>query len=509
LEGSRFAGPPADPAVASGGLWGHPIGPLGAAGRHFPGGTLKQTDCPLPAGLPGADCCDLSAPSGHRFAVVVIRFTIFWFVHLHISCRAVCGVWLSLQLLLGLPGPSHQTVCTWALRVGLFLLQRRHPGHPDWVFVIDSTLRLGDRKCLVILGARLADLAALDGAPTPRDFVTLDVAVTGHAGADFVKRRVESVCERVGAPRQIVSDHSGEFTAGVRLVQEDHPGVVATYDISHKLCCLLEAQLQADPRWLAFLKGCSACLPRLQQTPGAFLKPPALRTMARYMHVSEHVEWAEKVLGVLDRQDVAVLAEGLGVPQQQASQWLEARLGWLREYRQDLEQYGQLLRVSQQVQAEVKNNGLSRRTPEVVEERFAAEMHKGRWQAWWGRLVAYLKAEAGQVPEEEVWLGSSDVIESLFGQYKNATGQGPFPEIGRNVLLLPVLTTELSDELIRTGLETVKGTDVEQWVQQTIGPSTLAKIHRVLRPPETATPDPEPPHDPTTIEHEAGTSSGE
>ncbi len=409
---------------------------------------------------------------------------------------------------MGLPAPSHQTVCTWALRVGLFLLQRRHPRHPDWVFVIDSTLRLGDRKCLVILGARLADLAALDRAPTPRDFVTLDVAVTDHADADFVERRVESVCERVGAPRQIVSDHSGEFTAGVRLVQEDHPGVVATYDISHALCCLLEAELQADPRWLAFLKGCSDCLPRLQQTPGAFLKPPALRTMARYMHVSDHVEWAEKVLGVLDRQDVEVLSEGLGVPQQQALQWLEARLSWLRDYRHDLAQYGQLLRVSEQVQAEVKNNGLSRQTPQVLEDRFAAQMQGGRWQRWWGRLMEYLKVEAERVPQGETWLGSSDVIESLFGQYKNASGRAPFPEIGANVLLLPVLNTELSDELIRTALETVKGADVEQWVQQNIGDSTLAKIHRVMRPPETATPHPKPPHDPTRIEHEAESLSG-
>jgi len=164
--------------------------------------------------------------------------------------------------------------------------------------------------------------------------------------------------------------------------------------------------------------------------------------------------------------------------------------------------------VSEQVQAEVKNNGLSRQTPRVLEGRFAAEMEGGRWDGWWGRLVGYLKAEAGQVPQGQVWLGSSDVIESLFGQYKNASGRAPFPEIGGNVLLLPVLTAELTDALIRTALETVKGTDVELWIEQNIGDSTLAKIHAVLRPPEAATPRPEPPHDPTTIEHEAGTSSG-
>src|SRR5262249_52638418 len=142
-----------------------------------------------------------------------------------------------------------------------------------------------------------------------------------------------------------------------------------TYDITHKLCCLLEAELEADPVWLAFLKGCSTCLPKLQQTAGAFLMPPSLRTMARYMHVGEHVEWAQKALGVLDRQDAEVLAKDLQLAKQEALAWLEARLGWLRGYREEVGQYGQLLRVAKEIQSEVKNNGLSRPTPGRIKGR--------------------------------------------------------------------------------------------------------------------------------------------
>jgi hypothetical protein len=108
-----------------------------------------------------------------------------------------------------------------------------------------------------------------------------------------------------------------------------------------------------------------------------------------------------------------------------------------------------------------------------------------------------LKAEAEQVPLGEKWLGSSDVIESLFGQYKYSSGRAPFPQIGANVLLLPVLTSKLSGELIRTALETVKGTDVRERVQENIGDSTLRRIHRVLLPLDSATPGHEAPHDST------------
>lgn len=118
------------------------------------------------------------------------------------------------------------------------------------------------------------------------------------------------------------------MTKGVKLFQADHPRVVATYDVTHKLALLVEAELEADPRRADLVKGCSACLPKLQQPAGAFWMPPSLRTMSRYVHVDEHVGWAEKVLGVLDRQDVALLQEGLGGSRQEAVVWLEKRVGW-------------------------------------------------------------------------------------------------------------------------------------------------------------------------------------
>jgi hypothetical protein len=426
-----------------------------------------------------------AAPRGHRFAVLVIRLTIFWFVHLHVSCRAVCSVWNSLSAPLPSPGPGHQTVCTWAMRLGLFLLRRDLPRHPDWVFLIDSTLRLGNKKCLVILGARLSVMAGLDGAPATGDFTVLDVAVTVSCDADFVVGRLGQVCQRVGCPRQIVSDHSGEFTKGLPRFQKQHPDVVATYDVTHKMAILLETELEADERWLLFLKGCSGCLPRMQQTAGAFLMPPSLRKMARYMHVADHVEWARKVLGVLDRRDVAVLAKDLGVSSTEALAWLEQRLGWVKGFREDLRVWAALLELNKGVQAEVKNKGLSRQTPEQIQERFGQQVKQGqqaeRWQRWWGRVVGYLKREADQVPEGQRWLASSDTIESLFGRFKNGTKGAPFPEMGANVLLLPVLlTSELPGELIRTAMEQVSGEEVERWVRQNVGDSTLAKIQRVL-----------------------------
>jgi hypothetical protein len=460
---------------------------------------LTQT-VPWPVACPPAACSeDLSAPYRHRYVVVVVHLALLWFVRGHVSCRAVSFIWASLLLLLPFGAPCHETVRLWALRVGLFLLRRVLPRYPDWVFIVDSTIRLGNRKCLIILGGRLGRLAHLPGAPCLQDVMVLDVAVTTQCNAAFVEQRLDTVRQRVGPAQQIVSDHSGEMTKGLKLHQAKCPGVVATYDVTHQLALLVEAELEADGRWAEFVKGCSASLPKLQQTAGAFLMPPSLRTQARYMNVAEHVGWAQKVLGVLDRQDVDVLARELKVRREEALLWLEQRLGWLRGFRGEVVQYARLMEIVKVVEKEVKNEGLSRQTPQRVQELLAAGGDsEGRWAGLLAKVRDYLDKEAGQVPQGQTWLGSSDLIESLIGAYKYASEDAPFPEIGANVLLLPLLSTPLSGTLVRMALQSVSTADVRVWVQQNVGDSTLAKIRGVLIPPDT----PDPPACPA--EHKNG-----
>jgi hypothetical protein len=433
------------------------------------------------AAAPGVQPGDLSAPFRHHYPVVVIHLSLLWFAHHHVSCRAVGFIFASLQALLPLGVPCHETARLWAFRVGLFLL-RHPPRYPDWVFIIDSTLRLGNLKCLVILGAPLSRLAQLQTAPSLHDVMVLDVAVTSSCNAAFVEQRLSATSAAAGTPLQVISDHSGEMTKGVPLFQASRPGVVATYDVTHKLALLVEAELEGDPRWAELVKGCSTSLAKLQQTAGAFLMPPSLRTMSRYMHVDEHVGWAEKVLGVLDRRDVGELQKGLAVSPQEALAWLEKRLGWLREFRAEVGQYAEMMNLVKAVQAEVKNNGLSRQTPQRIQE-VLGKYQQGRWAGLATEVAKFLSSEAGQVPQGQKWLGSSDLIESLFGVYKYASEASPFPEIGGNVLLLPVMTASLSGTLIRQALQSVSCQDVRHWVEEEVGVSTLAKIRRVLIPP--------------------------
>jgi hypothetical protein len=74
------------------------------------------------------------------------------------------------------------------------------------------------------------------------------------------------------------------------------------------------------------------------------------------------------------------------------------------------------------------------------------------------------------------WLGTSDVIESLFGKYKCSLEKSPDGEVGASVLALPLLTVDLTAELVHEALLTVSAQDVRSWADEIIGPSNLSKV---------------------------------
>ncbi len=50
--------------------------------------------------------------------------------------------------------PSFNSMRSWVFRLGLYLIKRQHEWREDWIFIVDHTLKLGQKKCLLILGIK-------------------------------------------------------------------------------------------------------------------------------------------------------------------------------------------------------------------------------------------------------------------------------------------------------------------------------------------------------------------
>ena len=404
-----------------------------------------------------------------------------WYLDAHVSLRGVSEILLSLVNLLGgalpLSLPYHQTVRSWLLRCGLFLLRRSTPPRNDWVWILDDTIRIGQKKCLLILGASLDYLQAHPGALEHHQVVVLDLWVTAHSTGVDIEDRLKSLAHGVGVPQQLVSDHGSDVSKGVRLFKAANPEVVDTYDVTHKLACLVKTELKADPRWAEFLRFCTSSLFQLQQSRGAFLTPPGPRSLERYMNVDRHTAWACRMLDLLDLPEKALVAELLDLSEEAARSFLEEKLGWLRDFRQEVARYQRLIEVVKQTEQEVKNHGLGRRTEARLWRHLPAAVRRDASLGdFLTGLKGYLKEEGRKVPVGQSWLGTSDVLESLFGKYKWFGEKAPDGEVAASVVALPLFTVDLTAELVQEALLSVSVQDVRSWVDEYIGPSNLSKV---------------------------------
>jgi hypothetical protein len=419
---------------------------------------------------------------------------LIWYLDAHVSLRGI-GVVLSslrdmLRLLLGwrpLRLPSPGTVRIGLLRVGLFLLRRAVPKRSDWVWILDHTIRIGQHKCLLILGISLQRLRNLPGALEHRDVVVLDLQVMTSCTGEVVADRFEILAQRVGTPQQILSDHGADLAKGIRLFQAKHPEVIDTYDVTHKLACLVKRVLEPAARWAEFLRACTACLFQLQQSVAAFLLPATARSRSRYLNVGPPIAWAQRMVTLLESPDLTEVAVLLKKNEAETRSFLEEKVGWLREFRADVAHYDRLREVVEQTQEEVKTRGMGATTAERVWERLDAEvLDDPRLADFLSGVRSYLEEEGGKIPNRENWLGTSDVIESLFGKYKWMGEKAPYAEVGANVLTLPVMTVDLTSELIHEALSTVSVKNLRDWQATNMERSTLSKVKAVTKAVEAA-----------------------
>jgi hypothetical protein len=426
----------------------------------------------------------LSCAKGHIYPLLLVRLSLTWVCAAHSSYRGVALIFSSLQGVVAAVGPCAETIRLWLLRVGLFLLRRPLPRCSDWVFLVDLTIQLGEHKCLVILGVRLSVLRSKGYSPAHHDVQVLSVAVLTRCNGETVAAHLGTLSKRLGVPMQVVSDHGSDVLAGIRSwkrTQQDHQHVVETYDITHGLAILLKNQLEPDARWASFVQACQRTRQQLQQTAGSFLKPPSWRSKARFLNVESHLKWANNMLVLLRGADVATLAEQLGVGEAEAAAWLEEKLGWLREYACEVRAWSYFQKVVKVAEQEIKEGGLSRTSWRRVKDRLGGESQPvGTGEAFREQVLSFVRKEGAKVPARQKYLGSTDVLESLFGKYKDLAAQAPCREITANVLMIPLLVTSLTADLLRQALETVRAQDVEEWLDEHLGPSPQKKKRAVL-----------------------------
>ncbi|MBS0351700.1 MAG: hypothetical protein JSR33_11060 [Proteobacteria bacterium] len=153
--------------------------------------------------------------------------------------------------------PSYVSIQNWLLKFGLYELRRNKSYRDEWIYIIDNSISLGRKKCLIILGTSIENLKNCGYRLTHTSIEILKLAIIEKCHGELVDHYLEEVSKSYGEPYQIVSDHGSDIKKGISLFCQRHDHTLSTYDVTHKMANLLKDVLEAGNVWKTFQKQCA------------------------------------------------------------------------------------------------------------------------------------------------------------------------------------------------------------------------------------------------------------
>jgi hypothetical protein len=418
---------------------------------------------------------DLAVPlPRHQFPLGVVAGSLALVLYTGTRLQRVAAVlamhwnWSGLDVAVA----SYYSVRLWLMRLGLHQLNRPKTQADDWMWIVDHTMQLGERKCLIIVAVRQSAWDLDDRVLSHEDVELIDLAPVTESNGKVVCRQLKAAVAKTGVPRAIVRDDGPDLHRGIALFRRTYPGTAWLYDIKHKTACLLKHALDGDAAWQDFKEKAHRFKQQVSLTPLAGLAPPQQRSKARWMNVDVLVDWARESLLLLDRPK-AIRAAGLSRGQ------VEAKLGWLRKFVPQVRRWGEMLSVVGTVEHYVRHEGIH---PQAADELAAALPTPTTPAACQLRkqLLAFVEVQGQQAREGERLLGSSEVLESIIGKFKHLAGEQGQHGLTGMVLGIGALVGKLAVQTVQAALTEITTGEVCKWCRSHLG-STVQSVRQRIR----------------------------
>ena len=386
------------------------------------------------------------APQGSK--VDVVWFSLQLFLVVHLSFRAVSRVLALLAEPLGLPiAPCPQTVSNWVSRLSLARISHctgAGEGHsaakrsgPGAIWVLDTSIALGDGKILAVLAVNLHHYLVSCRAPRLAQVTCLAVCVAPSWTGERIADVLANLIAVTGCPAAYLKDGGSDLAKAVRLLAERSLASPCIRDISHLSANLLKHEYQQHPLFASFVSACGAVSTALKHTILACLAPPKVSLKSRFMNLHRLVTWAHRVLQHSPpgraSQDSMLARLRAGVGQ------LPACKPFITRFLRD----AQALLACQKL---LKDNGLSPTSYQACQPLLdtmpAQSAVRQGFMEWADQQLSVCRALGLEQTGMPI---TSDTIESLFGIAKQH-GVGTIKDANRIALRLPAFTGELTPE---------------------------------------------------------------
>jgi len=326
-------------------------------------------------------------------------------------------------------------------------------------------MMIGSEKLLPVL----AIPSEHQGRPIQLDDVkVISFNVKSGWNAETVSEALESNTETLGKkPKYVITDNDCKMRKAVGL-----SGYVWHRDISHTLAMFMERVYKEDAEFLDFNKRIATCKKQYCMKEIAYLQSPSQRTKARFMNLSDNVNWADAMLHVFHK----------------LTPYERDVFSFIPMYSSFIDEMKEMTSHIHYIEAEMKTKGLSRKTISTCKKYVTTTIMSGkeRMRRVGRQILDYLEEEKLQLGDQEVVNNSSDIIESTFGMFKSIQSPNKLNGVTTLVLHLPVILAFAGESVsknynVKERLCRTKVKDITLWRDENLMENLVSKRIKTLK----------------------------
>ena len=233
---------------------------------------------------------------------------------------------------------------------------------------------------------------------------------------------------------------------------------------AHHGAIVLKRCFENDPQWSQYIARLSQIKSRIRQTSDAFLASPSLRSKARYMNIESLLKWSRRILELLNRDACGGRVESC--------------YGWLRDDRASIEKWSRWEATVRTSVSYVRTRGLSAKGQSGLREYLSKLPSELFDEVLATKLGTFVSESSVAASPGECLVGSTEVLESLFGKWKTLERQESQSGITGLVLSLGALLGAWPRSRIRAALEATLVKHVVSWCHENL-PSSVQSQRRL------------------------------
>lgn len=296
---------------------------------------------------------------------------------------------------------------------------------------------------------------------TFQDVHVLDLSVGTSWTSELIQKRLSGLQDRGYLLEYGLSDGGKNLVKAFELC-----GLDWISDCSHAFGNMLKRHYQKEAMFEAFTSQSNRFRQQVSISKAAILMPPKQRQKGRFLNLFPLSDWGYKMLRLLQDNDSELTQEQ------------REKLAWLTHYQDFIIELHHNTSTINRLSKLLKTKGLGLETHQECQKILANQMSSTWLQE---QVHDYLEENLSKIGIHSRLICCSDIIESIFGKYKNQVGKLADPIITDACLGIANLSQNFQLEEIKNAMEQTRMVDLIEWKQNNLPENSLKKRKKLLK----------------------------